>query len=240
MNLGARESSDLALLFKNELKGIEEKDLVVCPSFTALAKVREILQGSRLALGAQDVFWEEKGSYTGEESPKFLAELGCEYVLVGHSERREKLGEDNEMIHKKVKACIAGELVPIVCVGENFEERQEGLTNQTVLNEIFKALAGVDLVPKERLIIAYEPVWVIGSGRAVEPEEAGEVFRLIRQAVLDLWPLTIVENSVRIIYGGSVDGNNAGKFAGLEYFNGFLVGGASLRAEEFKKIVNSF
>ena len=143
------------------------------------------------------------------------------------------------MIHRKIKACIAGELIPVVCVGETFEERQEGLTNQVVLNEIFKALAGVDLIPSEQLVIAYEPVWVIGSGQAVKPEEAGEVFRLIRQAVLDLWPLTIVENSVRIIYGGSVDGENAKEFSKLEYFNGFLVGGNSLKAEEFKRIINS-
>jgi len=210
---------------------------VVCPSSSSFLLIAEVLKEAGITMGAQDLFWEDQGAFTGCESPKFLHEAGCRYAIIGHSERRRHLGETNEMIHKKTKAAISAGIAPILCVGETAEERRQGKTDHVILSQVIGALSGIDLIPGEQIVIAYEPVWVIGSGQAIEPAEAEHAFRIINQAVIDLWPLTVRRNNVRIIYGGSVDGSNAVDFARLDHFNGFLVGEASLKAEELAKIV---
>ncbi|MFA5020517.1 MAG: triose-phosphate isomerase [Patescibacteria group bacterium] len=239
MKLGYRDSRRLAEEFADafQRENFSAVDLAVCPSASSFLLVAEILKESGIALGAQDIFWEDQGAFTGCESPKFLHEAGGRYAIIGHSERRQFLGETDGMIHQKIKAALAAGLTPILCVGETAEERRNYQTDQVIFNQTLKALSGIDLIPSEQLIIAYEPVWVIGTGRAIEPEEAEHAFRIINQAVIDLWPLTIRRNNVRIIYGGSVDEANAANFAQIEHFKGFLVGGASVKTEEFKKIV---
>jgi len=241
MKLNYQQSKTLAQELANLANPVDtsNNDIVVCPLHSAFLLVKEILKDSGIKMGVQDIFWEESGAFTGCESPKFLADAGCQYAIIGHSERRQYLGETNEWIHKKIKGALDNGIVPILCVGETFSERQQGLTDYIILNQVIKALSGIDLVAGEELVIAYEPVWVIGSGRAIDPAEAEQAFRVIRQAVIDLWPLTIVETNVRIIYGGSIDASNFREFIDLEYFAGFLVGGASLSSQEFWQIIKN-
>jgi len=241
MNLGYRDSMKLAQEFAGTFDQDEfhDYDIVVCPSTSSLLLNAEILKEASLSFGVQDVFWEDKGSFTGCESPKFLHEAGCRYAIIGHSERREYLGETDEMAHKKIKSALLHNITPILCVGETLSERQQHKTDNVIMRQVTKALQGIDLIPSEQIVIAYEPVWVIGTGQAIEPADAGHVFKIINQAVIDLFPLTIARSNVRIIYGGSVDGENASEFAKLEHFSGFLVGGASLKAEEFKNIIKA-
>ena len=193
---------------------------------------------SSLILGAQNCFWEDKGSFTGEISPLYLKKIGIKFVIVGHSERREHLKELDEMVHKKVKAVLDNELCPIICVGETFEERQEKRKDYVIIQQVFKALSG--LMPKEqdKIVIAYEPVWVIGSGQAVNSDEAEYTNQIIRQAAVDCLPSNFVLNNMKFIYGGSIDENNVDEFLGKKTIDGFLVGGASLKAEKFLAIAD--
>lgn len=242
MKLDFRGSLKLAREFASlDSKAMVNKDIVICPSTSNLLLVAEAVKESNVSLGVQDVFWEDEGSYTGCESPKFLHAAGCSYAIIGHSERRKYLGETDEMANKKVKAALSSGITPILCVGETFEERRQGMTDKVILNQAIKALASIDLLPSEQIVIVYEPVWAISGfgGRAVEPQEAEHGFRLIHQTLVDLWPLTIVKNNARIIYGGSVDAQNAAGFINLEHFGGFLVGVKSLQGEEFARIVKS-
>lgn len=239
MNIGFRDSIKLSeeLAAKMPADQLAHKDVVVCPSASSFLLVAERLKEHHFGLGFQDIFWEDKGAFTGCESPRFIYEAGGRYAIIGHSERREHLGESNDMVHKKIKAALENKITPVLCVGETHQERHDGKTDQVILSQMIKALSGIDLIPSEEIVIAYEPIWVIGSGRPIETGEAEHAFRIIYQAVLDLWPLTIVQNNVRIIYGGSVDGSSVKPFVELEHFGGFLVGGASLRADEFVSIV---
>ncbi|MFH1173321.1 MAG: triose-phosphate isomerase, partial [bacterium] len=221
------------------LKSVKGVEIVICPSFISLQEVGAMIRKNNLKLGAQDVFWEEKGAYTGEVSPLMLEEMGCEYVIVGHSERRKYLGETDEMIHRKTRVALEENLIPILCVGETFEERQEGSKDYVIIRQLTGALEGLSIKPDQQLVIAYEPVWVIGSGQAVSPEEAGLAKDLIRQTLLDLFPLDIIDNNIRIIYGGSVDHTNVKPFLEEARLQGVLVGGASLNAQEFINIVKS-
>lgn len=241
MNLNYRDSMRLAREFAETMakKRSHDQDIVVCPSISSFLLIAEILKEAGVKMGVQDVFWEDKGAYTGCESPKFLHEAGARYAIIGHSERRQHLAETDEMIHQKIKATLEAGIIPILCVGETAEERRAHRTDHIIASQVIKALSGIDLIPSEQIVVAYEPVWVIGSGQAIEPAEAEHAFRLINQSVIDLWPLTIRQNNVRIIYGGSVDGANASDFTKLDHFKGFLVGGASLKAEEFVKIANA-
>lgn len=239
MNLSLKNQESLANDFKKELGGIEDKDIVICPSTASLIPLAGIIKNSQLQLGAQNVFWAETGAYTGETSPISLAEIGCRYVIVGHSERRQYLKETDEMVNKKVEACLANKLTPILCIGETREARQEGQTDNVLYHQLINDLADSHLVDQEQLIIAYEPVWAIGSGNIVDQDEARRIFELIRQTLINLYPLTIVSNNVRIIYGGSVEPSNVKEFSGLELLSGFLLGGASLEVNKFKAIVKS-
>ncbi|MFA5124469.1 MAG: triose-phosphate isomerase [Patescibacteria group bacterium] len=231
----AELAHDLAKALNNDV--LEERDVVLAPSISALTLVAETVKKEEIALSAQDIFWEDRGSFTGCESPRFLREAGCRYAIVGHSERRQNLGETDEMVHLKLKAALSAGLTPILCVGETYEERREGQTGNVLLRQVQSALQGVDFLASEHLVVAYEPVWVIGLGQAIEPAEAEEAFRIIWQQIIDNMPMAIAKSNVRIIYGGSVDSSNAGDFVPLDHFAGFLVGGASLKIKEFSSII---
>jgi len=247
MNLGLPETK---ILTKEILAGLEKNpsilerlDLVFCPAFPLIHLVKSLINESKkfknkIAVGAQDVFWEEAGAYTGEVSPRLLYQLGCRYVIIGHSERREILKETDEMVHQKAKTCLLNHLIPIVCVGETFDERQKGLKDLRVIIQVSGALEGVGLETNQNIIIAYEPVWVIGSGQAVDPTEAEYTHRVILQRLIDFYSLPIVKNNIHLIYGGSVDSKNIKKFLEQETIDGALIGGASLKAEEFLRILS--
>jgi triosephosphate isomerase len=242
MNLTVSEAVNLVVRLKEGLGEIDsgKVEVVLCPSFTSLFSLHDLLQKDNplnFRLGAQDVWREEKGAFTGEISPKMLEEVGCSYVIIGHSERRANLGETDEMVNQKVKAVSKHDLIPIICVGETFEERQKGLRDVIVSRQTGKALHGVELFGNKKIIIAYEPVWVIGTGQAVLPEDAGHSHRIIREALLEIFPVDVVEKHFKIIYGGSVDSKNIEDFIGQEMIDGVLVGGASLKVEEFVKMI---
>lgn len=213
--------------------------VVVCPSHLALEKIRPLTNGTSVALGAQDAFWEDKGTFTGEVSPKTLKEIGVEYCLVGHSERRQFLGETDDMVNKKMSALLRNGITPVICVGETMDERRAGKRDATVIGQVRAALTGVKPVGNQRIIVAYEPRWVIGSGQAVAPEDAAAVHHLILQALHEQFPADFVNQQCAVIYGGSVDAANVGSFVGQEVIHGVLVGGASLKAPEFVAIARA-
>lgn len=236
------ETEDLTEKLSQELRTLanEKIEIILCPAFTALDNLSEILKKENPAnfkIGAQDVFWEEKGAFTGEVSAKMLKEVDCRYVIVGHSERRANLGETDEMVNKKVKILLENDLTPIVCVGETFNERQKGIRDVVVARQVTAAVRDVELFGTKKIIIAYEPVWVIGTGRAVEPEDAEHSHRMIHEALLENFSVDIVEKHFQIIYGGSVDSKNIKDFMDKESIDGVLVGGASLKVEEFVKMI---
>ncbi len=213
--------------------------LVLCPSFTDIALVSEVIKDTDIGLGAQDCFWEEKGAFTGEVSPKFLQDSGVNYVIVGHSERREHLNETEDMIHKKIRLLITLDINPILCVGETFDERQEGLKDVVLRRQLHSSLDGLWFNKSDRLIVAYEPVWVIGSGQDVDPEEIDHTHQVIRQLLYDLFPDNVVDNQMKIIYGGSVDPENVSKYLNQKTVHGALVGTASLDSSQFRAIVSA-
>ncbi|HEX9124277.1 MAG TPA: triose-phosphate isomerase [Actinomycetota bacterium] len=223
------------LLDKDDAERVE---VVVCPPSTALRAVQTLIDGDRLpyGLGAQNVHWEEKGAFTGEISPPMLEALKCSYVIVGHSERRQYFGETDETVSKKVRAVFAHEMTPILCVGETLEERDAGQTQDKVVGQVRRALQGVGAEDAGRLVIAYEPIWAIGTGRNAEPADAGEVIGLIRRTVAELYPKELADG-VRVQYGGSVKAGNIRDFMAHPEIDGALVGGASLDPEEFALIV---
>lgn len=240
MNLGMAEgvalSRSLASFF-NKFKLAQKLDLALCPSFPVLVKVADLLKKTDISLGAQDVFWKPVGPYTGEVSPRVLAELGVKYVIIGHSERRQFIKETEAMIQQKVLATLAEGLVPVLCVGETFSERQSGRKDIVIAKQITSALNGVTLTDGLELVVAYEPVWVIGSGQAVEPREALDTAMVIHQTLLDFFPAAVIDKQIKIIYGGSVDPTNINSFIGHGLLQGVLVGGASLDAKKFTNLM---
>ena len=238
MKLYGKEAEELAEEFTKLYKPFGEVEVVLCPDYLNLQTVSKKIKGKEIKLGAQDCFWEESGAFTGEVSPRSLKEVGCEYVIIGHSERRTFLGETDEMVNKKVLAVLKEGLIPVICVGETFEERQEGNKDFVVMNQVSKALEGVDIGNNE-LVIAYEPVWVIGSGQAVMPEEAEHTHQVIRQVLVDKFELDTVKEKIRIIYGGSVEPLNIQGFLAMNNIKGVLVGGASLDSNIFNELVKS-
>lgn len=242
MNLPVSESVALAKQIRKKIKKSrlpKELEIVLCPSFESLVPVNEVIDSSRLALGAQDIFWQERGAFTGEVSPVMLTEAGCQYVIIGHSERRKHLGETNEMINRKISAALAGDLIPILCVGESMTERSEQRHNLCVMTQVLEGLSGIKLKDGQQIIIAYEPVWVIGTGQAIDSQEASRMASVIRQTLIDLWPLDVVKKQTVIIYGGSVDAQNIKQFMDVELIQGALVGGASLEAEKFVDLLEA-
>ncbi|MBE3575057.1 MAG: triose-phosphate isomerase [Firmicutes bacterium] len=215
---------------------LPDVEIVVCPPFTALAAVHAELRGSRIRLGAQDVFWEKEGAFTGAISPGMLREAGCSHTIIGHSERRRYFGETDETVNKKVKAALNHGLIPIVCVGETLEQRDAGQTDELVRSQVQAAFAGLTPVHMAEVIIAYEPIWAIGTGRTAEASEANRVIGLIRQQVAESFSEDTA-SAVRILYGGSVNPENIDELMAQPEIDGALVGGASLDAASFARIV---
>ena len=213
-----------------------ETDIVVCPTATALASVVEAAKGTNIHVGAQNVHWEANGAYTGEISTEMLKEIGVEYVVLGHSERREYFGETDEGVNKRARAAFAAGLVPIICCGETLETREAGTTNDFVGKQIKAALAGFKAEEVEQLVIAYEPIWAIGTGKTATFEQAEEVCAFIRQTVEADFGKAAAD-AVRIQYGGSVKPTTIEGLMQKPNVDGALVGGASLKADDFSKIV---
>jgi triosephosphate isomerase len=209
----------------------------VFPSFTALASVRAALNGSFVALGAQDCFWEKSGAYTGEVSPSQLRELGCSHVLVGHSERRQNLNETDEMVNRKIRAALDADLTPVMCVGETDEARRRGVWSNVIADQTTKGLADIAVAGAQNIIIAYEPIWAVGTGRACAPNDAREAHALIMNAVIEIFGPSVAQKNFRIIYGGSVDARNIGQYLAMDGIDGALVGGASQRSASFFELI---
>ena len=213
-------------------------EVVICPAFTALRAVQTLIDSDRLpyGLGAQNVHQEEKGAFTGEVSPQMLQALKCDYVIVGHSERRQLFGETDEVVNKKVRAVFSHAMVPILCVGESLGEREAGATEDKVAGQVRRDLQGVGTEDAARVVIAYEPIWAIGTGRNAEPADAGQVVGLIRETLSSAYSKEVAD-AVRVQYGGSVKAGNIRDFMAHPEIDGALVGGASLDPEEFALIV---
>lgn len=238
MNMLREEARSLARGVVERVRGLAEKvDIILAPPFTDLDAVGGELRGTGVMLAAQNVFWEQKGAFTGEVSPGMLADSGCSWVIVGHSERRHILGETDEMVRKKTGAALGAGLRVIVCVGETLEEREGGLTMETVGRQVEKALTGIDAGGPDDLVIAYEPVWAIGTGRHATPRQAEEVQAEIRGIAGNI--LGDFASRMRILYGGSVNEENIGDLLAEPDIDGALVGGASLRAESMASIVET-
>ena len=212
-------------------------DIVVCPTFTALAAVCEAVKGTNIHVGAQNVHWEKSGAFTGEISAEMLTELGVEYVVIGHSERREMFGETDEYVNKRAKAALAAGITPIICCGETLETREAGTTNDFVSGQIKAALEGLTAQQVASLVIAYEPIWAIGTGKTASSDQAEEMCKTIRETVKDLYNEETAEN-VRIQYGGSVKPANVKELMSKPDIDGGLVGGASLKPESYLELVN--
>lgn len=214
---------------------LEDRVIVIAPPFTALYFVSKLIEGSPVELGAQNVHYEKKGAFTGEISPPMLRELGVRYVIVGHSERRHLFSESDELIAKRVRGAYEEELIPILCVGETLEERESGRTFERVDTQLREGLKYIDNLSRDRLVIAYEPVWAIGTGKNATPEQAEEVHRFIREHLQQVFGNEGAE--VAILYGGSVTPENVGQLLSQPNIDGVLVGGASLDPEKFFRIV---
>ncbi|NLF32305.1 MAG: triose-phosphate isomerase [Planctomycetes bacterium] len=236
MNTSAAEAAALATDLVGRLGAEAKVDLAVCPPSVYLTTVRDVLKGSAIALGAQNAWYEDNGAYTGELSTAMLADVGCAYVIVGHSERRHILGETDAMINRKVLKVLAGGLKPILCVGELLEQRKADQTDDVVARQVKLGLKGVAPTDMARVTIAYEPVWAIGTGEVATPQQAQAVHAMIRDLLADLFGKTIAD-ATRIQYGGSVKASNAGDLLACKDIDGALVGGASLKAAEFAGIV---
>jgi triosephosphate isomerase len=227
------EARDLAREIVQGVGRETRAEVVLAPPYTALSAVAAEISGSKALLAAQDTFWEEKGAFTGAIAPGMLADVGCTYVIVGHSERRQHFGDDDEAVNRKVHAVLAAGLKPIMCVGETLGEREEGKTFAVVETQVLNGLAGFPVSEHERLVIAYEPVWAIGTGKTATPDQAQEVHRLIRNLLAD----TLGTADIRILYGGSVTPDNAATLMAEPDIDGALVGGASLKAASFLGII---
>jgi len=233
MNTTATEAEQLVFEMLEKLDRIEGVEKVLCPPFVSLVAINMMLRGSSLKLGAQNMYFETEGAYTGEISPPMLREL-CEFVILGHSERRWYFGETDEIVNKKVEAALANALKPILCVGERLAENEAGKTEEVVNRQVTAALNSIE--PISNLVIAYEPVWAIGTGKAASGEQAAATIQFIRDVLAKLWNKSIAQD-LRILYGGSVTSANIAEFISHPEIDGALVGGASLKAEEFVSIV---
>ena len=237
MNTSGREAVELAGAVAEGASGAAA-DLAVCPPFVYLEAVAKALKGSRVALGAQNMYFEPKGAFTGEISAAMLKDVGCRYVILGHSERRHVLGENDAVIRAKVKAALAAGLDPILCVGETLKERDSSRTLSVVERQVREGLSGVGAESAGRITIAYEPVWAIGTGRNATPAQAQEVHAEIRNILAQLYGKAVAE-TIRIQYGGSVKPENAREILGQPDVDGALVGGASLKADSFLDIAKA-
>lgn len=236
MNKTIREAVELANTLKENLKDVAGREIVICPPYTALIAVAEVIRDSNIKLGAQDVHWEDKGAYTGEVSPLMLLDVGCKYVIIGHSERRQHLKESDEMINKKIISALRNGLNPILCIGETLEEREAGKTFEVVKNQLERDVDNIDISQIPKIIIAYEPVWAIGTGKTATPQQAEEVHSFLRKLISERFS-SLIADETRIIYGGSITPENFSGIMAMKNVDGGLVGGASLNAISFVNIV---
>ncbi len=237
MNLLSDEAVALATAVV-EAAGESGPDVLLCPSFTLIGPVREAVEGSRVAVGAQNVYWEQKGAYTGEVSAPMIVDAGCSHVIVGHSERRQFFGETDISVNRRTRTALDAGLTPIVCVGETLEEREEGHTEEVIEQQIGGAFERFTVEDMEKVVIAYEPVWAIGTGKTATPETAQEVHALIRSWLTERFGETLAQQ-VRILYGGSMKPANAVDLLAQGDIDGGLVGGASLKTDQFKEIIDA-
>ena len=232
MNKTVAEARDLVSEMSAQLSEIAKVEKVLCPPFTSLSVLSAMLEGSDIGLGAQNMHWEEKGAFTGEVAPGMVKEF-CDYIIIGHSERRAYFGETDENVNRKLRAALKFDLIPIVCVGETLDQYESGLTSEVVRRQIRLGFADIDSALGARIVVAYEPVWAIGTGKASSGENANEVLgQVIRPALSDLFGVEAAQ-SIRILYGGSVTASNASEFFTQPEIDGALVGGASLKTDEF-------
>jgi len=238
MNKGLYETRDLIREMYPVLRAVEDVEIVVCPPFVGLGVARREVDESTIKLGAQNMHWADSGAFTGETSPLMLKEL-CEYVILGHSERRAMFGETDETVNKKALAALAHGLKPIVCVGETLEENQSGITAEVVSRQVRADLEGLTQEQAELVVIAYEPVWAIGTGLAATPEGANAVHKDVIRPILREMFGEEIGDGMRILYGGSVNPGNAAELFGQSDIDGGLIGGASLKAESFIALVKA-
>jgi triosephosphate isomerase len=229
------ESIALAKAIKEGTTNLKNGEVIVAPAFTALFSVGETIKGSNVQLAAQNMFYEDRGAYTGEIAPGMLKDIGCTYVIIGHSERRKYFHEQDQEVNLKVKKALMAGLKPIMCVGETDEEKVKGITRSVIGRQVNQGLSGVEKI--DNVVIAYEPVWAIGTGKVATPVEAEEVHQFIRGILKDLYGSTA--DDIRILYGGSVTKDNIGDLIAMEDIDGALVGGASLKADGFLGIIQN-
>lgn len=236
MNMSPKEAQTLV---KELLPLVKEAkcEVVVCPPYTSLAAVAPLVEGTNVGLGAQNMHFEAKGAFTGEVSAKMLVELGVKYVIIGHSERRQYFAETDETVNKKVKVALENGLTPIVCVGESLEQREGGITSEWVSAQTVDALDGLSAEEVVKVVVAYEPIWAIGTGKTATDQDANDTIAVIRKAVASVAGDAAAQ-AVRIQYGGSMNPKNATSLMAMPEIDGGLIGGASLKAEDFSKVVN--
>ncbi|HLE40848.1 MAG TPA: triose-phosphate isomerase [Nitrospirota bacterium] len=237
MNKTSKEARDLAEKLVPLVSGVSNRDIVLAPPFTALPAVADVIKGKGIALGAQNMSWEDKGAFTGEISAEMLLDLGCKYVIIGHSERRQYFGETDETVNKKLRQALNKGLMPIVCAGETLKERETGKAHEVMERQITGALKGVTAGEMQKIVIAYEPVWAIGTGKTATTDQANEIHSFIRGKIRAVYGGGVAD-SLRIQYGGSVTPENVSALMAMPDIDGALVGGASLKPESFAALVN--
>lgn len=239
MNNDLSQSVNLISEIKNAAAGKElNAEVIICPPFTSLETASALVKDTNVKLGAQNMYFEENGAFTGEISASMLKSVGCEYVILGHSERRAIFGESDEVINRKIKKALSAGLKPIFCIGETLEERESGVTNKIIERQVRNGLIGISSEELKSIIVAYEPVWAIGTGKTATPEQAQEVHKFIRNLVKELYSANSAEN-LTIQYGGSVKADNAKSLLSQPDIDGALVGGACLKADSFFEIIKS-
>ncbi len=241
MYKSVEETIELATSLKGLLKDVPEDkaEIVICPPFVNLQAAASVIKGSNIKLGAQNLFPKQEGAYTGEISPLMLRSIGCSYVIIGHSERRQYFRETNEFVNEKVKIALEHGIIPIMCVGEKLEEREKGLTFDVVKDHVVNGLKDIPKDKVQHVVIAYEPVWAIGTGKTATPQQAEEVHKYIRQLLAEMYDEQTAQ-IIRIQYGGSVKPENIKELMACENIDGALVGGASLKADSFEQIVKYY
>ncbi len=235
MNKTISEAVGLVNELKARIADVEDVTVIVCPTFLCVKSVADVLKDTNIHVGAQNMYWETSGAYTAEVSGEMLLEAGAEYVIIGHSERRQYFGETNETVNKKVKKALAVGLKPIVCVGEMLEDREAGNTEKVVDDHLTNGLAGLSADNMKKVIVAYEPVWAIGTGKTASPEQAQEVHAFIRNRIAELWDEETAE-AVIIQYGGSMKPENVKELLAQKDIDGGLIGGAALKADSFEAL----
>ncbi len=236
MNKNIGEAISLVKELKKLVEDVDDREIVVCPPSISLAAVSAELKGSSIQLGAQNMHFEKQGAFTGEISPLMLKEIGTKYVILGHSERRQIFNEDDELINKKIKSALENNLTPILCVGETLNEREVDKTREIVGEQLNKGLNGIKNKDMKNIVVAYEPIWAIGTGKTATPEQAEEVHSFIRNLLKSMFDSKTAEDII-ILYGGSVKPNNAKDLVSKDNIDGALVGGASLDAKDFAEII---